>query len=227
MANRNKTSHRFFAKLREFWTNNPVLVNGLTLAPVAVAAIYLKNAVAISIVMAVVTIPTLIVSSFIKQRVALAHRIPIYAIVAAGCYAGAIAIVRLLLPGAPDTTGIYLPLLVTNTVIMMRAEAFGIRNKTRWVVLDAVIQVLGYAFVICVVGLAREYIGNGTIWGAITDNPLPIKGVLLPFGGFILTGLFAALYQYGSNHAKERRMRALHIELPSDDSLPELTQSRQ
>ncbi len=227
MANKAKTAHRFFAKLQEFWTNNPVLVNGLTLAPVAVAAIYLKNAVAISIIMAVVTIPTLVVSSFIKQRVKLAHRIPIYAIIAAACYAGAIAIVRILLPGSPDTTGIYLPLLVTNTVIMMRAEAFGIRNKTRWVLLDAIIQVLGYAFVICTVGLTREYIGNATIWGAATDNPLPIKGILLPFGGFILTGLFAALYQYGSNHAKERRMRAMHIELQPENSQPELTGSRQ
>lgn len=227
MASKVKTVHRFFTKLQEFWSNNPVLVNGLTLAPVAVAAIYLKNAVAISIILAVVTIPTLVVSSIIKQRVKLVHRIPIYAIVAAACYAGAIAIVRILLPGAPDTTGIYLPLLVTNTVIMMRAEAFGIRNKTRWVLLDAIVQALGYAFVICVVGLVREYIGNGTIWGAVTDNPFPIKGVLLPFAGFIILGLFAALYQYGSNHAKERRMRAMHIELQTEESLPELTQSRQ
>lgn len=225
MSNRTKGEHRFFAKLREFWSNNPVLVNGLTLAPVAVAAIYLKNAVAISIIMAVVTIPTLVVSSFIKQRVELCHRIPIYALTSAACYAGAIAIVRIALPGTLDTTGIYLPLLVTNTIIVMRAEAFGIRNKTRWVLLDAIIQALGYAFVICVVGLVREYIGNGTIWGSVTDNPLPIKGILMPFGGFILIGLFAALYQYITNHSKDRRMRAMHMDLQTDTTLTAQTKS--
>ncbi|MFA9379718.1 MAG: Rnf-Nqr domain containing protein [Acetanaerobacterium sp.] len=212
MAKGSTGLHRFTAKVREFWTNNPVLVNGLTLAPVAVAAIYLKNAAAISIIMAIVTIPTLVVSSLIKQRVALCHRIPIYAGVSAVCYVGAIIVVRMVLPTAMETAGMYLPLLMTNSVIMMRAEAFGTRNKTRWVLLDAGIQVLGYAFVVCVIGAVREYIGNATLWGIVTDNPLPIKGVLLPFGGFILIGLFAALYQFVTNHTKERHMRALHMD---------------
>ncbi len=227
MAKKTKSTYRFFAKLREFWTNNPVLINGLTLAPVAVAAIYLKNAVAISIIVAVVTIPTLVLSSLIKQRVALWHRIPIYALAAAACYAGAIAIVRTVLPGTPDTTGIYLPLLVTNTIIVMRAEAFGIRNKTRWVLLDAIVQVLGYALVICIVGAAREYIGNATLWGIPTDNPFPVNGILMPFGGFILIGLFAALYQFVTNHTRDRRMRAMHIDVQTDSSLPVQANSKQ
>lgn len=216
MAGKTKRKRLFFSKLREFWSNNPLLVNGLTLAPAAVAAIYLKNAVAVSIVLAVVTVPTLVASSLIKRRLPLHHRIPLYALISALCYAAGIAIVRAVLPGTPETTGIYLPLLVTNTIIMMRAEAFGVRNRTRWVLMDAVVQVLGYAFVICVIGAVREYIGNGTVWGSATDNPLPIAGMLMPFGGFITVGLFAALYQYATNHSRDRRLRAMHMEAAAD-----------
>lgn len=205
-----KHKNRFLAKVKEFWTANPVLVNGLTLAPVVVAAIYLKNAVIISLALAVITIPTLVVASLIRQRMPLEHRIPLYAVVSAACFAGAIALIRLWMPEAVEALGIYLPLLITNTIIVMRAEAFGVRNKTRWVLLDAFIQVLGYAFVVCLVGLIREYVGNATIWGSPVDNALPITAISLPFGGIIFLGLLAALYQQINNHAAKRRLNA-HI----------------
>lgn len=216
MTKKKGGKHRLRAKLREFWTANPILVNGLTLAPAAVAAIYLKNAVALSLALTVITVPTLLVASLIRQRLALQHRIPVYAVVSAACFAGAIALIRLWMPEVIDTLGIYLPLLITNTVVVMRAEAFGIRNKTRWVLVDALVQAAGYAFVVCIIGLIREYIGNGTIWGSPVDNFLPIAGLSMPFGGFILLGLFAALYQYVSNRALQRRLNA-HITVSTED----------
>ncbi|SDN01733.1 Rnf-Nqr domain containing protein [Acetanaerobacterium elongatum] len=219
-----KRKNRFLMKVREFWSANPVLVNGLTLAPVAVAAIYLKNAVALSLTLAVITIPTLLVASLIRQRLPLAHRIPIYAVISAICYAGATALIKLWLPETVETVGIYLPLMITNTIVVMRAEAFGVRNKTRWVLLDALVQVLGYAFVICTVGLVREYIGNATLWGNPVDNALPITGIALPFGGLILLGLFAALYQYINNHAAQRRLNA-HITVSTGDDEPAAAQT--
>lgn len=36
-----RKSGRVAAKLKEFWTNNPVLANGLTIAPVVIATVYL------------------------------------------------------------------------------------------------------------------------------------------------------------------------------------------
>lgn len=219
-----KHKNRFLAKVREFWSANPVLVNGLTLAPVVVAAIYLKNAVALSLTLAVITIPTLFAASLIRQRLSLAHRIPIYAIISAVCFAGAEALIKLWLPETIDTLGIYLPLMITNTLVIVRAEAFGVRNKTRWVLLDAFVQVLGYAFVICLVGLVREYIGNATLWGSPVDNVLTITGIALPFGGLILLGLFAALYQYINNHAAQRRLNA-HITVTTEEDEPAAAQT--
>ena len=216
MAKKRGSQRRLFTKITEFWTNNPVLVNGLTIAPVAVAAIYLKNAVAISIAMAIITIPTLVISSLIKQRLALCHRLPLYAIISAVFYAGASMLIKYLMPSTVETLGIYLPLLVTNTIVVVRAEAFGVRNKTRWVLLDAIMQVLGYAFVICIVGALREYIGNATLWGTTVDNSLPISGISLPFGGFILLGLLVALFQLINNRARQRQL--LHHSLQENSA---------
>ncbi len=217
-----KNSHgrlnRFGSKLQEFWTNNPLLVNGLTIAPVAVASIYLKNAAAISLILAITVIPTLLLASLIKRRLDFMHRVPIYMVFSAVLYAAGLLLLRYLLPGTGESTGMYLPLLVTNTIVVVRAEAFGVRNKTRWVFLDALVQVLGYSFVACVIGAVREYMGNGTVWGITTENNLPISGILLPFSGFILLGLFAAMYQYAARRSTRRRQMALHLQEQEDAS---------
>lgn len=192
-----RKSGRVAEKLKEFWTNNPVLAKGLTIAPVVVATVYLKNAAALSIIMAVVTIPTLFAASVIGRRLAVYHRIPVYVLMSAALfYAGAFAVVKAILPETVDTAGIYLMLMITNTVLLVRAEKYASQVKPGMALLDAVVQVLGYAFVICFVALFREYFGSSTIWGRTVENAFPIAGLTLPFAGFIILGMLCALYNH-------------------------------
>lgn len=155
-----------------------------------------KNAVALSIIMAVVTIPTLFAASIIGKRVSIYHRIPMYVLMSAALYAGAFAVVKAILPETVDTAGIYLMLMITNTVLLVRAEKYASQAKPGMALLDAVVQVAGYAFVICFVGLFREYFGSSTIWGRTVENAFPIAGLTLPFAGFIILGMLCALYNH-------------------------------
>ena len=53
-------------------------------------------------------------------------------------------------------------------------------------------HILGFSMVVCIIGLLREYLAQGTIWGIVVGLPL-IPALSLPFMGFILVGLLAAL----------------------------------
>ena len=110
-------------------------------------------------------------------------------------------LIDLWFPGTSYQLGVFLPLMITNSLIVWRSESrFHKETKPR-MALDLFFHILGFWAVICVVGAVREVWGNGTLWGnqlAFVENP--IMGVLLPFSGFIIVGFLAALLHKYRNY---------------------------
>ena len=64
-------------------------------------------------------------------------------------------------PTISEAMGPYVPLIITNCIIMGRAEAFFVQNPTRFSLLDALANGLAYAYTLMAIAIVREILGGG------------------------------------------------------------------
>ena len=74
-------------------------------------------------------------------------------------------IINALAPDIHRFIGPYVGLIITNCIIMGRAEAFASQNKPFPALMDGVACGIGYSFVLIAIALVREPLGFGTILG--------------------------------------------------------------
>ena len=189
---RKKISHKY----RGLISRNPVLVGGLLLAPAVVAAFSLKNAVALSLTLILVTLPTLIVASLVRRRVPAWLRIPIYSVTAAFMLIPAHFVVSPIDPTIFDSMGMYFSLMAFNSILYLRAEQFANRNPIGSALLDGLSYCGGFALAICLIAALRELLAYNTLWGISVGLPFRITPVELPFAGFLIIGMMAAMGRY-------------------------------
>ncbi len=98
-------------------------------------------------------------------------------------------------PDAARTLSVFIGLIVTNCIVLGRAEAFAAKNSVGMSLLDGLGNGLGYTAVLLVVGTIRELFGAGTLLGVtiweVTDNGglfVPNQLMLLPPSAFFIIG---------------------------------------
>ncbi|WP_455366644.1 NADH:ubiquinone reductase (Na(+)-transporting) subunit D [Kaarinaea lacus] len=111
---------------------------------------------------------------------------------------GVIVVDQFLQAYAPDTSrvlSVFVGLIVTNCIVLGRAEAFAAKNSVLDSLLDAVGNGLGYSLVLVVVGTIRELLGSGTLLGVeilkLVQNDgwfVPLQIMLLPPSAFFIIG---------------------------------------
>ena len=206
-------------QLSGLWQNNPALVQLLGLCPL----LAVSNSAINGLALGVATIATVVMSNTLVSatRQWLIHeiRIPVYVLLIAGI----VTCVSLLMNAYAHEIylqlGIFIPLIITNCMILARAEAFASRNSVMLAARDGFIHGCGFALVLLAMGCIREMLGNGSLFAnshllfgaATTAQPLLDlqidRGILiaiLPPGAFILLGLLIALKNYIDNRVTER-----------------------
>ena len=100
------------------------------------------------------------------------------------------------MPSRPKQLSVFVGLIITNCIVMGRAEAFAMQNPVA-VVLRRYRQGLGYSAMLIALGIIRELTGAGKLMGytilpAVNDGGwyLPNGMMLLPPSAFFLIGLF-------------------------------------
>jgi Na+-transporting NADH:ubiquinone oxidoreductase subunit D len=96
---------------------------------------------------------------------------------------------------ASKQMSVFVGLIITNCIVMGRAEAFAMKNPPLISALDGIGNALGYSIILLLVGFIRELFGSGTIWG-YTVMPLnsedgwyvPNGLLLLPPSAFFIIG---------------------------------------
>ena len=111
---------------------------------------------------------------------------------------GVIVVDEFLQAYAPDTSrvlSVFVGLIVTNCIVLGRAEAFAAKNSVWNSFLDAIGNGLGYSLVLVVVGIIRELLGSGTLLGfeilKLVQNDgwfVPLQIMLLPPSAFFIIG---------------------------------------
>ena len=98
---------------------------------------------------------------------------------------------------ASKQMSVFVGLIITNCIVMGRAEAFAMKHPPLISALDGIGNAVGYSVILLVVGFVRELFGSGTIWG-YPVFPLSNEGgwyvpnglLLLPPSAFFIIGFF-------------------------------------
>ncbi|MGI5895906.1 MAG: Rnf-Nqr domain containing protein [Oscillospiraceae bacterium] len=196
-----RENRSFFDAIDGFLLKNTVLEKGLVVAPVVVVSNSLKNGVALSIAFGVITFLTVFATSFISKRIPHTLRVILGVLFAGVVYIPTAMLIDLVLPGASYQIGVFLPLMITNSLIVWRSESRFHRESKPRMIGDLICHILGFLAVISLVGAVREIWGSGTLWDVKVPFAVnPVGGILLPFAGFILLGFLAALLHRYNNY---------------------------
>lgn len=171
---------------------NPVLFEAIGIAPVAAMAVSLKSAIMLAAVSGVELLFIELFACLALKRLKSYFRVPIYAVLGIGVNIPLFLFFEHFTPNETNSAGIFLPLLAVNSLVALHCERFAVKNSLKNTLIDALSAAVGYAAVVLTVGAVREILGSGTLYSAPLYLPVQLSGFLLPFGGLLLLGFFAA-----------------------------------
>ena len=103
-------------------------------------------------------------------------------------------VIKAFLPAIDEALGLFIPLIVVNCVILGRAEAFACKNTPVASIFDGIGIGLGFTFALTLLGIVRELLGSGSIFGvALLPETTNILLFVLPPGAFISLGYLIAI----------------------------------
>ena len=101
-------------------------------------------------------------------------------------------VLKAMFPDISRAIGPYVGLIITNCILMGRAEAFYVSNGVGLSILDAVFNGLGYSYTLVLFSVIRELLGFGTILGMAVMPASFTKWVIMAMapGAFFVVSLF-------------------------------------
>ncbi len=187
------------------FVHNPVLITGLALTPVIMGSFTVKNGMGLSLVFGMVTIPVLVLASFLGM---LPEKVPQYVRTIACAVLAAVMLIpaRILAGGiAPnlfDSLGMYFSMVALNTVWLVCAPSCQ-KKKPQWALWDGVCHSLGFLVCTFFISSVRELLAYGTFWGNSTVLSIKFPAAAYAFGGFIIVGVAAAVLRWGVDRARD------------------------
>ncbi|CCJ80944.1 Electron transport complex protein RnfE [Cronobacter dublinensis 1210] len=201
------------------WKNNSALVQLLGMCPLLAVTSTATNALGLGLATTLVlTLTNASISAF-RRWMPGEIRIPIYVMI----IAAVVSIVQMLINayafGLYQSLGIFIPLIVTNCIVVGRAEAFAAKKWPALSALDGFAIGMGATGAMFVLGSLREILGNGTLfdgadgllgsWARVlrievfhTDTPFLLA--MLPPGAFIGLGMMLAVKYLIDERMKRR-----------------------
>ncbi len=179
---------------------NPVLVLLLGGCPTLAVTTGAVNGLGMGISTLVVLICSNVAISSLRNVIPAKVRIPAYIVIIAGF----VSVVQLLLqayfPALNKSLGIFIPLIVVNCIILGRAEMFASKNRIGVAFLDGLGMGIGFTLALTLMGLIREILGAGTIFGwQFLGESIPPMGIfMLAPGGFFVFALLVAFINWKS-----------------------------
>ncbi len=174
--------------------NNPVIMQGLGLAPIVAVGSSLRSACIIGLAVALMLTPTRMVASLFGRSTHFRFRVVAYAVTSALTYALAAWLIIGVLDLPVQSMGLYLPLLVMEPLIIKRFARSG-TERVGTAAKKGLVTTAGFLLVLFPVAAVREVLGAGTFFGlpVFAAAPVPFFGLI--GGGFILMGVLIALWR--------------------------------
>ena len=207
------------------WHNNSGMVQLLGLCPLLAVTTSVINGLGLGLATTLTLITSNVIVSMIRGLVRPEVRIPVFVLI----IASTVTVIELAMNAwfhdLYRILGIFIPLIVTNCVIIGRAESFASKQTVDRALLDGLAMGIGFTLVLVVLGGMRELFGQGTLLAqahlmfgeagrtftlTILDDYRGFLLAILPPGAFIGLGLIIA----GMNIINARRERTAAGKLP-------------
>lgn len=197
----NKTSLKISAD--GLFRQNIVLMSGLVTAPIIVAATTFERALVLTISFLLISYTSILICRFIPRKLVYTVRILLYVAVAAVMYIPTALLLNAWFPETAASVSIYIEILVVNSLLLAKTESRFYLMPYGEMAADAFIYVLGYAMAAFIVGIIREFLAFGQLFGfRVCDAPMPAAKTT--FFGFFLVGILAAVCRAITNHRRRR-----------------------
>lgn len=206
------------------WHNNAGLVQLLGLCPLLGVSSSTVNALGLGIATILVLVCSNVSVSLIRSAVTDAIRLPAFVMIIASMTTCIELLMQAYTYELFLILGIFIPLIVTNCIILGRADAFAAKNPVLPSAVDGFMMGAGFALVLLVLGMLRELVGQGTLfanmhlllgpvaanwtWTVFPDYK-EVLFVILPPGAFLFMGLLIALKNVIDSQIKARRAQRL------------------
>ncbi|MAC48542.1 electron transport complex subunit E [Oceanospirillum beijerinckii] len=200
------------------WHNNPALVQLLGLCPLLAVTGSVVNALGLGIASILVLVGSNLSVSLIRNYVPEQVRLPAFVMIIASFVTCTELLMQAFTYELYQILGIFIPLIVTNCVILGRADAFASKNPVLPSVVDGLMMGLGFTVVLVLLGAMRELIGQGTLfenmqllfgpmaenWKIVVFDDYSFLFAILPPGAFVGMGLLIAVKNIVDKQLKDR-----------------------
>ena len=174
--------------------NNPTFVLVLGMCPTLATTTSAINGLEMGLATLFVLVLSNIAISLVAPAVPDKVRIPVYIVVIATFVTVLQILMQAYVPSVYDTLGLFIPLIVVNCIVLGRAEAFANKNSVGASALDGLGVGLGFTLSLTVIGVVREILGSGSVFGW---KFIPGDGILafvMAPGAFIALGYLMVLF---------------------------------
>ena len=187
------------------WNQNPCIVQILGLCPLLAVSTNLINGVMLALATIIVMSLSGFVVSVLRHLIPYEIRIPVFILIAATLVTVVDLSINAFMHEMYLILGIFIPLIVTNCIVLARIEAYAAKQKPLHSLFDGAFMGMGLLWTLGLLGGLRELIGGGTLfsgiesivptWTALQILPADYPGfmlAILPPGAFILLGCMIA-----------------------------------
>ena len=212
------------------WSKNPGLVQLLGLCPLLAVSDTAVNALGLGIATIMVLSVSNLLISLTRRIIIHEIRIIIYVLIIASIVTCVELLMEAYTPELYQALGLYISLIVTNCIIIARAETFASRNSVFHSFLDGLANGAGFSLVLLFIGMIRELVGQGTVFAGMeqligdlgtnlktqvfrSDDGLLIA--ILPPGAFISLGLLVAGKNFLDSRYRKKRLDKREAEITS------------
>ena len=177
-----------------FVKNNPTFVLVLGMCPTLATTTSAINGLEMGVATLFVLVLSNIVISLLAPLVPDKVHIPVYIVVIATFVTVLQFIMQAYTPEAYKTLGLFIPLIVVNCIVLGRAEAFANKHGVLESLLDGIGVGLGFTVSLTVIGIVREILGSGSVFGWKFISGDGILAFVMAPGAFLVLGYLMVLF---------------------------------
>ena len=177
-----------------FIKDNPTFVLVLGMCPTLATTTSAMNGLEMGLATMFVLILSNMVISLIAPMVPDKVRIPVYIVVIATFVTVLQFLMQAFVPAVYETLGLFIPLIVVDCIVLGRAEAFANKNSVVDSALDGLGIGIGFTMSLTVIGIVREILGSGSVFGWKFIAGDGILAFVMAPGAFLVLGYLMVLF---------------------------------
>jgi Na+-transporting NADH:ubiquinone oxidoreductase subunit D len=167
-------------------SNNPITRQVLGICSALAVTVKVDSALVMAIALTFVLTASNTIVSIIRNKIPPSVRIIVQLTIIATLVIMIDEILKAFLFDISKQLSVFVGLIVTNCIVMGRAEAFAMQNSPKYSFIDGLANGIGYGVILIIVSLLREFLGSGTIFNI---NILPASIYLENGGWYVNNGL--------------------------------------